>query len=333
MRNAPFLASLAVLVAVGIGFCRARVQRAGEQLPAFAPPPGAQLDALNAPLGSAVLAGRVVDIDGEPAADVTVYVRSNNLPLWTRSDAQGRFRLEGLAAGPHDVALVKWGYPPRTAHLEQPGEGLELTLAPPKPPPSPLPSIRGGALSGRVAHPLGDPYADPEGYELQLEPRADITELQGAVLRRVRTDARGFFALEDLAHGDYRVRVVPSWAESSTWPDLISLADAQLEHAQGSADFVVFGLDCGAIETTVVDAQGAAVDGAFAVLVDAADATRVWPPRISDAFGVLRFVDLPAGAYRLSLRAGESPVAEVLVEVEPAQIARPQVPPLVLRKR
>jgi hypothetical protein len=59
----------------------------------------------------------------------------------------------------------------------------------------------------------------------------------------------------------------------------------------------------------------------------------VGPPRISDAFGVLHFTDLPAGAYRLSLRAGESPVAEVLVEVEPARIARPQVPPLVLRKR
>ncbi len=333
MRNAPTLFTAAVFVAVGVGYCRARQAESVRLLPAFAPPPGAQLGPLDAPIGEFALAGQVVDIDSNPAAGVSVFVRSNDVPLWAETDADGRFRLLGLVGGPHEIALVKWGHPPRVARVDEPREDLVLTLAPPKPPPPPLPQIATAALAGRVAHPLGGNYADEEGYELQFEPRGDLTDFGAAVLRRVSTDARGFFALEDLAHGDYFVHVLPSWAAGGSWPDLVSLADAQFAHAPDGGDFAVFGLEAGALEATVVDPDGQPIDGAYAILADAEDASRVWPPRVSDAFGLLRFSDLPPGRYRLSLRAGESPIEELVVEVHGSAVERPTLPPLAVRKR
>jgi hypothetical protein len=333
MRNASILFTAAVFVACSVGYCRARRADSTRLLPAFAPPPGAQLEPLRAPIGERVLSGQVVDIDSNPAQGVNVFVRSNDVPLWVETDAAGRFRLEGLVDGPHEVALVKWGHPPRVARIDRPSEDLVLTLAPQKAPPAPLPAITATALVGRVAHPLGGSYADEEGYELQFEPRGDITAFGGAVLRRTSTDARGFFALEDLAHGDYFVHVVPSWASGGAWPDLVALADAQYEHSAEGGDFAVFGLDAGALEGTVLDPAGQPIDGAYAILSDAADASRVWPPRVSNAFGVLRFSDLPPGRYRLSLRAGESPIEELVVDVDAADVARPELPRLAVRKR
>lgn len=333
MRHLPLVFTVVVFTVLAVGFFHARMARSELALPVFLPPTGAQLEPLEPPAGEHVLAGQVVDIDSEPAAGVNVFLRSDETPFWTETDAAGRFRLEGLGPGPYDVALVKWGFPPRSVRVEAPGEDLQLLLAPPKPPPPPLPELSSGALSGRVAHPLGNTWEDPEGYELQFTPRGDLTELKGAVQRWIRVDPRGFFAVEDLAHGDYLVRVLPSWAAGGSWPDLVALADAQLDHRPGGADFAVFGLELGALESTVVDPRGVAIDGAYAILSDADDATRVWPPRVSDAFGVLRFTDLPPDRYRLTVRAGESAIEELLVEIEPASVARPQIPPLTVRKR
>lgn len=333
MRNLSLLFTAAVFAAAGVSFCRARRAESESALPTFAPAPGAQLEELKAPLGSHVLAGQVVDIDLAPTPGVTVFLRSNDAPFWVETDSEGRFQLQGLGAGPYEVALVKWGFPPRSTRVEQPAEDVLLTLAPPKPPPSPLPAISSSALSGRVAHPLGELWEDADGYELQFTPRADITELKGAVHRRVAADRRGFFALEDLAHGDYQVRVLPSWASGGSWPDLVALADAQWEHRPDGSDFAVFGLEAGAIEASVVDPRGVPIDGAYAILADASNVAHVWPPRLSDAFGVLRFPDLPPGRYLLAIRAGESAIEELLVEVEPAEVSRPTLPPLTVRKR
>jgi len=333
MKNASILVPAAVFVALGVGFCRARRAEGARALPSFSPPAGAQLAPLEAPGGDRTLSGRVVDIDSNPIAGVTVFLRSSDVPFWTETGADGAFELRGLVDGPHEVALVKWGHPPRMAHIDSPTEGVELTLTPPKPPPPRLPAIAAAPLSGRVAHPLGGAFADVEGYEIQLEPRTEVTEFQAAVLRRIPSDGRGFFAVEDLAFGEYSVRVVPSWASGGSWPDLVSLADAQLLHAVDGGDFAVFGLEVGAIEATVVDPNGKALEGAYAILSDARDASRVWPPQQSDGYGVLRFLDLPPGRYRISLRAGESAIEELLVDVANAEVSRPPLPPLAVRKR
>lgn len=333
MRNLPLLFTAAVFAAAGVGFCRARRAQSESALPAFAPAPGAQLEALTPPRGAHTLAGQVVDIDSQPAPGVTVFLRSNQTPFWTETDSEGRFHLRELGEGPYEVALVKWGFPPRIVRVNAPSDDARLTLAPPKPPPAPLPAISASALSGRVAHPLGDIWEDPDGYELQFTPRSDVTELKGAVHRRVATDRRGFFAVEDLAHGDYQVRVTPSWAAGGSWPDLVALSDAQWEHRAGGSDFAVFGLEAGAIEATVVDPRGVAIDGAYAILAEASNPARVWPPRMSDAFGVLRFPDLPPGRYLLAIRAGESAIEELRVDVTSSTVARPVVPPVTVRKR
>lgn len=333
MKALTILFPALVFAAAGVGYFRARSAERARPLPAFAPPPGAQIEPLTSPLGELALSGRVVDVDSRPVAGVTVLVRSNDVPLWAETDADGAFRLEGLVAGPCDAALIKWGFPPQIAHLAAAEEGVELVIAPPLPAIEPLVGLSAGPVVGRVAHPIGGEYADALGYELQFEPRGPASRLSGATFRRSTADARGFFSLEDLAHGSYQVRVLPSWASGGSWPNLIAAADAQLDHEPGSDAFFVFGLEAGAIEASVFDADGDELEGVYAILCDAADASRVWPPRMTDAYGVLRFTDLPPGRYRLALRAGESAVQEVLVDVDAAQIARPELPRLTVRKR
>lgn len=333
LRRLTWIVPVTVALALLVGFLRAEWRRSERTLPQLARTPPPIFAPLYAPIGAAVLRGRVVDVDGEPVPEVALYLRSGDVPHWVTSDAEGRFAFERLLAGEIEVVVLAWGHPPRTHRLATGTGELELVLPPQVPPAPRLPDLAYAPASGRVAHPFSGAWVDPEGYEVIFEPRAPVTQLGGAVERRARTDARGFFAIDDLALGEYTVRVLPAWARGGTWPDLVVPELADYDHTGESFGGDLFALQVGGIETDVRDPSGEPIEGALALLFDAENPSRAWLPQASDAFGHLRFLDLPPGSYALLVRAGEAQPPELVVDVEAEEITRPELPPLVVRKR
>ncbi len=329
MRRLTIFLSLAVLAASLCGFLAARVARARQTLPSFTPSRPPDLPELVAPLGDVRLAGRVLDPDGKGLAAVSVYLRCASVPHWTETDAEGRFALEGLVEGELDVILLAWGRAPARVKA-RPGE-VEFVLPPIAPPPQPLPALEVAPLVGRLAHPLRGNWQSVAGYELVFAPLDPPMRVGTTVERRLPADARGLIALEDLALGSYALRVVPTWAAGSDWPDLAHPSYARLQHEKDSGGLVVV-LAVGALDVRVSGTSGLPLEGALGLLTPRDEPARVWPPQASDAEGRLRFLDLPPGAYALVVRAGEAESRSEF-EIESGRVSAIEVGPLAIRKR
>jgi hypothetical protein len=330
VRNLTRLVPAIVFGVLLVGWLVARISRATRDLPSFAAPRAVEFEPLVSPLGPERLWGKVVDPFGEPLAGVGVVLRSNSVPLWTETDAQGQFELSGLQPGEVDVALVLWGRAP-VHQLATPGE-VTLVLPEPNPPPAELTAAVRAPIAGRLAHPLRRAWSDAEGYEVALVPIAPPQEFGGTVERRVHTDRQGVFAFDDLALGSYRIVVLPSWAAGGSWPDLADPAHARLEHGQDGGGLVVV-LGLGALDVEVTDELGSGIAGALALLTSAAQPARIWPPATADARGHLRFLDLPPGRYTLSVRAGEGQSTLENVEIASGEILPLRVGPISVRQR
>jgi hypothetical protein len=299
-------------------------------LPSFTPARPPQLGALQPPLGSASLSGRVVDIDGRAVSGVTLYLRSGNVPQWTETDERGEFEFLDVHDEDLAVAVLRWGHPPRLERT-RPGT-VEFVLPPASAPPAMVPDIESARLSGQILHPMGSTALDPQGYELVLRPTTPEHELGPAVERRVHCDTGASFAIDDLALSTYDVHVVPHWATGSLWPDLAAPEFARIEHRGAGFDARVI-LRAGAVAGYAVDAQGAPVEGVLVTLQVPGDPVRVWLPQLSDAAGRFYFADVPPGTYVLSALAGEGAPVDAAVNVEDSRAAEVNVGPIVVRKR
>jgi hypothetical protein len=83
-----------------------------------------------------LIAGRVVGSDGKPIADVTVFNRGNGrAEVSSRTDAQGRFRLEGLFNGHKYAFASKEGYRFTGTLVESDTSDLTIRLLRPDEPP------------------------------------------------------------------------------------------------------------------------------------------------------------------------------------------------------
>lgn len=328
-RPTVVLTALVLGALLGVLFAR-RWREPEPPRPPFATPRTLGLPPLEAPAADATLSGRVVDEDGAPVAEATIVLRSGGVPLWTSTDGEGRFRLEGLVAEASDALVLAWGWPP-SRHRVLPGaDSATLVLPQRSPPPPALPDVARATLLGRVVPALPAPGDESSVYELVLTPLAAPELLGGAVPRRVPTSADGSFRIDDLALGRYRVAVLPEWAHGGSWPDLAG-SPAEIDHGEASAELRV-DLAAGAIEARVSDTSGRAVEGALVLLEDAREPAQLWPPQASGPDGGFRFADLPPGDYTLSVRAGEGEMRGAEVRVESGRIARPELPALQTRR-
>ena len=332
MKRFTIVFPLVVLAALLFAFVSARMRASAREVPSFVRPRELRFEAILPPHGDCTLSGRVVDIEGAPVAGVSLYFRSGGVPFWGVSDAAGEFAFDGLGEDEVQVAVLLWGHPPRMQRVT-PGSVVELVIAPPNPPPEQLADVVASPLAGRVASPLGRAFWDPSGYEIAFVPRASPAELGGAVERRVHSSALGSFALPDLAHASYDVRVLPSWAAGSDWPDLVAPAYSTFDHGEGAPSNVAISQRCGALEAALVEASGDPLEGALVLLCDAAEPMHLWPPQATDPAGRFRFLDLPPGSYLLSIRAGEGAIEGREVHVENGQISRPDIEPIEVRRR
>ncbi|NMO13554.1 carboxypeptidase regulatory-like domain-containing protein [Pyxidicoccus fallax] len=79
------------------------------------------------------LSGRVRDARGAPVGEAEVVLMGVGMSVSsTRTDAQGRFTLSGLAPGRGQLRVEKLGHPLREAEVEVPASNLELVLESPR---------------------------------------------------------------------------------------------------------------------------------------------------------------------------------------------------------
>jgi hypothetical protein len=301
------LALVPVLVLIGLGIVTWAALREAPPVdfPYWDPPPGAVLTRPEPPVGAAVLAGRLLAPDGLGIQGGRVSAIGRDRLLWTYAGADGEFRLEELDPGPVDVQVLAVGFLPATFALVAGADPVELRLTPAPDRPE-LPELAWSDLTGRVlaeGHP-----SDLAGYEVALLPVSAPEELGGVLPRRATVEARGRFALPELAHGTYRVLLLPPWARGASGPDLATrLVDPPrtFEHPGGAP--LELTPVAGEIHGRVREPGGERfVEGALVLARPVGDdSALVWPPAVTDHEGAFLIPDLPPGRYRVSIVAGE----------------------------
>jgi len=327
MKRLEVALAALVLAGLALAILLARPTPPDQALFGAGPELARTLAPLELPAGTLTLAGRVTTADGRPAAEAFVVLlppddeRSELPPLHhAYSDAEGRFALEGLPAGPLRVVLTHPSAPPRTFALELPVAG-EVTWSLPAPLPElpVLPEQGASAMSGLVRADGAGPEGAPDltDFEVWLVPAPDTPLLAGASERRTSIDAQGAFALAELTAATYEARVLPGWARGGTWP---ILARGGVTVRAGEPHSLGLALEVGAVEGTLLDPDGRPLPGAV-VSVAALDALdpvgqpALWPPAVTDAEGRFRVGLLPPGRYLVHVRAGAARGdSEVVVE-------------------
>lgn len=177
---------------------------------------------------TATLEGRVVDEEGHPLAGVTVYARqkSTSAAVPDTSNADGRYRLQGLVPGEQELRLSTpyevrrkyarrdpesgelWAYPAVCYHSDaETAAAAEMVFAAPGAVQSGLDlrlrTVRVVSLRGRVTNSATrEPLA---GAQLELAMEANPTADTGYERRTVQAD--GSFELPLLEPGQYRLLV------------------------------------------------------------------------------------------------------------------------------
>jgi hypothetical protein len=194
----------------------------------YSPRPGRAFNVILLRTGR--IAGRVVDEQGKPLADVEVspatssglfrsdYRRCRNQAS-AHTDAAGRYGISTLAPGIYRVAAGASGFAdlisPRVAVRGGEATPVNLVLR------------RGASLSGRVVGPGGSPIRGAEVTAL---------EASGCLPRKGSTDAEGRYRLEGFAAGEAEVNVsATGFEEGSLHPTLTAgnnRLDVTLESSQ-----------------------------------------------------------------------------------------------------
>lgn len=268
----------------------------------------------------------VVDPRGAPIVGAALVLRSGSAPLWAMTDGEGRARLDGMSAGPSRLAVIAFPHPNLEIDVEASPDERRIEMGEAATPPPPLPAILRSDVVGRL-----DPAsADWIDCEVMLLPSDGPTALGGVLPRVAKVSADGSFRFDQLAHGTYRVQLLPPWAAGGTWPDLAAVASRQVQHpATGPW---VLATAAGAIEGEVRDALGRALEGALVLTTALDDESRVWPPRASGPDGRFRVADLPPGRYRVVCKAGEGG-SSLDVSVVAGEVAWAALPPFAARKQ
>jgi hypothetical protein len=254
---------------------------------------------------SARLAGRVVGIDGQPAANVGLFLRTGSTTSGSKS-ANGLFSWEALSPGRYTILARTAGstmWAMREVHLN--GEdvtGVTLALEP------------GLTFSGRVSFDA-----------MKVAPPKDVTSVRltlrgpSVLSTPIPVNPDGTFSVSTVIPGRYQLdaTIVEDQAQSTTaqvWSiksavvDGNDVGDAEflIEPGRSVSDVVVTFTDrTGELVGTLVDAADRPAGGYYVVVFPAdrsywARSGRWRPPPARTATdGTFRFSGLPAGNYHI----------------------------------
>jgi len=138
--------------------------------------------------GGGVLRGTVKDAEGKPvegAVVMTMLVDSDQAPRAVGTDAQGTFRVAGLAAGTYRVGVRKAGFVSREfAAVKVGADGATLDVALQKP--TPLAAI--GPAPGAAASGGGVARSGGRSISITSAPKEEAAKQETAVLRATYVD-------------------------------------------------------------------------------------------------------------------------------------------------
>jgi protocatechuate 3,4-dioxygenase beta subunit len=280
------------------------------ELPPSAPTNLPELASLQRPR---VLEGVVLDSKSRPLSDALVFVRAEDVPAWTYTDKEVRFRLERVPEGELSARIVAFGHAPGSSRIEADAADIVLRVERAYEAAPSLDTRPPGALSGQLSIDGRAPLSGTEALGLEvlllpLDAERICERLDGPMPARARADENGRFAFETVFPGSYSVRVVPAWAQSAGSPDLLqSLAGREpAREFEYRPDMppLLLDLALGVWELELRDERGAPVEGAAGFLRAQSASRDAWPPQVSDALGRLRFTHLPPGEYALEVQSG-----------------------------
>jgi len=183
-----------------------------------------QLSAQTPKATSATIAG-VVTLRGQPMRGVTITVQSQNpmeanLPLpRAQSDADGRFRIPGIAAGQYIIsalapALVTEGEQANSFSIQNSGQsnrfpGVKISLAEGETIENlELKLMRGGVITGQITDSHNDPVTETNVQLRRLNDRDIYVPFSLPMNSKMAlTDDRGVYRIFGLPAGKYKVSV------------------------------------------------------------------------------------------------------------------------------
>lgn len=340
MRVFAYLPIVFLILLALLGWVALRTD-APLNFPFTEPPKQAPLPEPEFEVGTAVLEGVLLGDREAPVEQALVSVMDGPRLLWTFTDEEGRFRITGMSPGRREVSLLARDYPPITRDVVVGSNPVVLSMPDPHGEPPLVRNIERTDLAGTVSLP-GD-EAGLEGFEIAFLPDRDPARPGAAVPARFRLDASGGFVARELAHGTYHVLLLPEWARSGSWPDLLSGVGGEpfaLVHPrEQSGEPLALEARSGVIRGVVTDGRGPAgasvefVEGAMVIVQTVAEpspepgSARVWPPAMTGATGAFEIRHLPPGRYRVIVHSGDSRI-EQEVTVRPRSIMDVDLPSL-----
>ncbi|HJO25728.1 MAG: hypothetical protein CMK00_07865 [Planctomycetes bacterium] len=329
LRSLPFLALAAAVFAL----CLRPEREVGADFPL---PLGEDAAQAAAPLPllaferrTDILQGRLLTADGAPLDSALIFAEAGRRPAWCRSAANGDYRLTELLAPPWELTIIAPGHENRRLTVEDAAAGAVLHPGAPLPEPAELPAASLAPLRGRVLP--AAPGDDLDGYELALLPTAAADTFGAPFALRWPLESDGAFELPELQAGAYRILVLPPWARGGSWPDLTQPLDSAprtIEHPHAAEEDLILPIAAGEIRGRILGSEQGQLAGAMVTVrrdnpeqqTEPARVvpTRHWPPVATEADGSFRIRDLPAGTYRIELRAGAGSEEQVVAVRERA---------------
>lgn len=266
----------------------------------------------------AAVEGTVLDADGEAASDVTVYVAGRQ----SVTDAQGRYRIGGIAPGEHEVevrptALYQvGGYIATNGGVSQDWQQARSIVV------SGAETVTGvdarlgvgGAITGHVS-------GLPDGIEVSVNA---FMEVEGHTVSAYATSEGGDFTLSGVAPGTWEV-TFSTWGGSGAEELVVAQATATVQE-RTTTTIAAEAVTGGSISGRVTDSTGAAVSEGYAY----ASGPGSGGATIAGD-GAFRVPGLVAGAYELgiSTNVGDKSVPDVQVELgENTDVGTIQMDPL-----
>ncbi|MBL8857474.1 MAG: carboxypeptidase regulatory-like domain-containing protein [Planctomycetes bacterium] len=318
---------LAALVAWGVGWTLSRITRKDPRTLEVTSPPQTHLPVIVSPPRARFLSGTVIGPDGVAIDDALVALIASDEPHWTYTDKDGRFALEGLARGAWTVTISATAHLPFTTTISDDGTPVVVRLPDAK---RPLPQLAPRVVAAIAGHIAPAPMTTLAGLEVVFTPTTPLQQIDAPLPRRVLCGSDGRFALPDLQIGEYKVVVLPEWAQNGTWPDL-SRAEGTppriWNQTSGTEDTLDIELVAGGVRGIVADRERNPLAGALVLVASATAPERVWPPVTADAQGAFAIPDLPPADYVVTVRAGAGS-HQATVTVRAREVLDLTLPPL-----